>query len=399
MRTTRSTLLKRATCRKDGTLFGYIGRAAIVEFTFTPAADATPGKSAESLALDSSRAQTRPRTARTALSNWSLRRPIGRAGRTGRTEDGSDPRPPSRRPHVHSPRHRKGRDRIRPADSPIGLDRITAINNFDIRIFPQPLANGATFTPVRPAQQLCAAAVWVFSAMRQSLYLGFDRKLRQWLHQPADRVIGAQRQRPGCCRRPAIRMSSGNIGQRRRLWKPLDIQDGTAILTSTGIIGFMASTTPSPRVVFPQLTDDRPSIGIALACKSGTYATPPQLKAVLINTWRRQPADGPRRLGAGLRIRRTGPARHHPAAAGAGRGHLGSRERTAERAPSATRSVARADGAGDRAARARPSRLRPTSIEEPAAAGGDREIWVRWLRVPNFRSSGPRSRHYTLEAP
>jgi predicted phage baseplate assembly protein len=38
------------------------------------------------------------------------------------------------------------------------------------------------------------------------------------------------------------------------------------------------------------------------------------------------------------------------------------------------------------------------AVKERPLPDGDREIWVRWLRVPNFRASGPRSRHYTLEA-
>src|SRR5207244_5970818 len=32
-----------------------------------------------------------------------------------------------------------------------------------------------------------------------------------------------------------------------------------------------------------------------------------------------------------------------------------------------------------------------------AAAGGAREVWVRWHEVPDFYGSGPRDRHYVLD--
>jgi hypothetical protein len=42
------------------------------------------------------------------------------------------------------------------------------------------------------------------------------------------------------------------------LWKPLDIQDGTADLTSSGIIAFQAPGDSVPYVLFPLLTSGQP---------------------------------------------------------------------------------------------------------------------------------------------
>src|SRR5262249_17326268 len=68
------------------------------------------------------------------------------------------------------------------------------------------------------------------------------------------------------------------------VWKPLDIKDGTADLTASGIIGFQAPCDAVPQVLFSQLTGGKRVYWYRARLQSGTYAPAPRLKAVVLNT-------------------------------------------------------------------------------------------------------------------
>src|SRR6185369_10574749 len=67
-------------------------------------------------------------------------------------------------------------------------------------------------------------------------------------------------------------------------WKTLDVRDGTADLSSTGVVAFQSPSDAAPFVLFPQLSDDASLYWYRARLTSGSYRAAPRLWAVLPNT-------------------------------------------------------------------------------------------------------------------
>jgi hypothetical protein len=254
------------------------------------------------------------------------------------------------------------------------------------------LATGVTFIPFVPLRDDARG-----SGDAPALYLGFDRALGNGfnslliaLQEPSDTArLMPETGNPNVVWEYAVKGAN---------WAPLDVQDDTASLTSSGMVGFKASDDSYPLVVFPQLTDDTPFYWYRARLQSGTYATPPKLKAVLINSVATVNQETITRdwvlaSGTGEPNQRATILRRPVLA-----GEIWVRESElptdAEQQDLLNELKERAIGQRERSL---PSEADILSLRQPAAAGDEQEIWVRWLRVPNFQTSGPRSRHYTLE--
>ena len=178
-------------------------------------------------------------------------------------------------------------------------------------------------------------------------------------------------------------------------WKPLDVEDETAQLIGSGTASFVAKEDAIAAALFngggAALEPSLYWLRARLA--SGFYERPPVLLGVYPNTvvadnlfsFRSELVLG---SGSGEKSQRLTV----PKAPVLG-GELWVRE--PEAPPRAELDLLR-----EELARA----VSPFAGEVPAAPGkptelaqeGERQMWVRWVRVPNFLGSGPRSRHYTL---
>jgi hypothetical protein len=177
-------------------------------------------------------------------------------------------------------------------------------------------------------------------------------------------------------------------------WRPLDVEDETAHLTGSGTASFLAKE-DSVRVA---LFDgggkvlEPPLCWLRAKLASGRYERPPVLLGIYPNTVLADNLNSfARRLVLGSGSGEKSQRLALPKAPVLG-GELWVREPEAP-------PRAEADALREELGRA----VSRFAGEEPAAPGaiepaeeGERQVWVRWVRVPNFLGSGPRSRHYTL---
>ncbi|WP_338699881.1 putative baseplate assembly protein [Bradyrhizobium sp. 26S5] len=283
------------------------------------------------------------------------------------------------------------------AETPVAIDHLAVADNFDLRLLPLPLASA--FAPFVPLSEYTLNDVSGILGSDPALYLGFDRKfgnafisLFVALEEPTDTThLLPETGNPNVVWESATSEAG---------WKPLDVQDGTANLTSSGIVGFQAPVDSAPLTLFPQLTGRAALCWYRVRLQRGSYAAAPRLKAVLINSVM---ADNHETIGRdwvlasgtgepGLRA----TIRRSPVLAGEIWVRESEQPSAAELQDLLEELKRRASDEGIREVPTLEEVLvmAPTSGE----AGGDNEAWVRWLRVPNFRVSGSRSRHYTLEA-
>jgi hypothetical protein len=178
-------------------------------------------------------------------------------------------------------------------------------------------------------------------------------------------------------------------------WRPLDVEDETAQLIGSGTASFVAREDAVPVALFDGSGAplERSLYWLRARLASGHYERPPVLLGVYPNTvvadnlfsFRSELVLG---SGSGEKSQKLAL----PKAPVLG-GELWVRE--PEAPPRAELDALREElgravslFAGEEAAA-------PGEPVEPAKEG-ERQVWVRWVRAPNFLGSGPRSRHYTL---
>jgi hypothetical protein len=368
------------TAERDATLFGTIGGSSVVKFTFVPGADAAFGKVGD------------------IGSHWLRVILLSQApyGRDGSVKVGANNTLIVVGPTFIPPVIEKIGIDYQYTTSPVGLDRITTRNNFEIEKLPSPFFDrGNTFLPFIPLADYAPGNQTGFLGGSPAIYLSFDRafgsafiSLLMFFLEPQDTAVLLPES--GNPRVVWEYLAAGPLAA-EPVWKPLDIEDGTADLTSSGIIGFLAPTDAVAQVLFSQLTGAVRINWYRARLQNGAYATAPRLKAVVPNTvmadnQQTLPNDWVLASGSGEPSQRATILRRPVLA-----GDVWIRENELP-------GEAEGDALLQELTQGAPDMPGIAAIEVRPLADGDREFWVRWLRVPNFRASGPRSRHYTLEA-
>jgi hypothetical protein len=178
---------------------------------------------------------------------------------------------------------------------------------------------------------------------------------------------------------------NGNIS-----WKPLDVQDGTANLTSSGTVDFLGPNDSGKIRTFDLLAEAE-LYWYRARLKEGAYDHPPQVKGIYLNTVM---ADNQMTMGGDQVI-------------GSGTGVVNQKlflikvpvlsgdvwvkepERPNEEEFETLKKKLERDLNQD---------LKSEDIILPREVkNGEIETWVRWRNIPNFHFSAPRSRHYTLD--
>lgn len=177
------------------------------------------------------------------------------------------------------------------------------------------------------------------------------------------------------------------------VWKPLDIQDDTANLTHSGTVSFLGPSDTAPAELFKADSLAPGSlIWFRARLAAGAYDYPPALQGIYSNTVLADNRFSFRKDNLALA----------EVVIGSGNGESNQRMtllktpvlagelwvREPEPPPQAE--------LDDLAAELKVTSSDVLDFRTPAA--GVREAWIRWRRVPNFLGSGPRSRHYTLDA-
>jgi hypothetical protein len=367
---------------KDATLFGTIGGAATVDFSFAPPTDIAVGKVGDI-------------TSRWVRVMLLSQNPYGRDGFV--TIDASN-RPKAVGPTFVPPVTEKIELEYTYKTSSFELDRITTHNNFEFLKYQKPFFGaGKTLVPFVPLSAYAPNNAPGFLGDRPAIYFNFDRKfgnafislLVSFLEPQDTAHLAPETGNPHV----VWEYLTGGF-----VWKPLDMQDGTADLTSSGIIAFQTPADSAPHVLFPLLTGGQPLYWYRARLQSGTYMTPPRLKAVLLNSVM---ADNQETIRSDW-VLASGSGEPDQQATILRRpvltGEVWVRE---NEVPSEAEGLALLEELKVRAieegTESQPS-LADVVVERTVPGLEGREVWVRWLRVPNFLTSGPRSRHYTLEA-
>ena len=283
-----------------------------------------------------------------------------------------------------------------PRTTPIPIARIKALNDFELRDY-----TGAA-GPIRPFIDLSRREVDgapAFGAM-PALYCGFDRQLEPGAYISLFFDLAG----------PASSLTSPlESGQPKVAWEywssagwsTLDASNDTLDLTTSGTTAFVAPTDAVPAAFFVQSDqegkpDPAPRWWLRARLASGHFDHPPSVRGVYLNTVLAENRStfpeiligssngepdqtfalvkGPV-LAGDLWVRET----ETPT--------LDERlELDAEHASDAAEVIGSTEEA---------NRSNVISAGDGAAAD---EVWVRWRRVPNFRLSGPRSRHYLLDS-
>ena len=166
-----------------------------------------------------------------------------------------------------------------------------------------------------------------------------------------------------------------------RGWARLAVEDETGGLARRGVVSFVG---PPDFRASAQL--GRQAFWLRLTVEQGEWPRPPRLERVLLNAvWAEQAAAlGPEVLGSGTgRPAQAFRTLRAPVLPG---------ERIDVREPAPP--PAAEPGAPEREAG-----LAARSVGGDAAGGAEAagEAWVRWTAVPDFRLSGPESRHYVVD--
>ena len=364
---------------KDGTLFGTIGGSPTVSLAFSPPADAALGKVAG------------------INSNWFRAVLLSQApyGRDGFVTLGQNNALVVVGATFIPPIIEKIETDYQYKRSAIALDRITTSNNFEFEKRQPPFFDqGKTFLPFVALTDYAPADVSGVLGSSLALYMSFDRPLGNAFISVLMHFFESQdtTELMSKTSEPHVVWEYLATGL---VWKPLDIKDGTADLTASGIIGFQAPSDAVPQVLFSQLTGGKPLYWYRARLQSGTYAPAPRLKAVVLNTvmadnQQTAHADWVLASGSGEPDQRATILRRPVLA-----GDIWIRE---NEVPSEIERDALLQELAEQAIERGVPYVPKLDDVVRILDGGDREIWVRWQRVPNFHVSGLRSRHYTLEA-
>ena len=286
--------------------------------------------------------------------------------------------------------------------------------------FRQVDANQGGAAPVYPLQPFVAAADLAFPGGAAAafgddvaLYLGFDQpfgdvyislylKVRDTF--PAVDVPAEQGH-------PLVTWEYLATGP---AWKPLDVRDETADLTSSGTVSFLGTSDFAAASLFaePAVPGGPALYWLRARLASGSYDYPPVVQGIFPNTVMADNqftfagdvviGSGSGEPGQQLKLLKT------PVLAG----DLWVREPEPPPQTELDELVAelRADDDASPQTAGAPvaTAADVVDVRVLAAAAGNgnlttpappptREVWVRWRRVPNFLGSGPRSRHYALD--
>ncbi|HEX7313597.1 MAG TPA: putative baseplate assembly protein [Pyrinomonadaceae bacterium] len=245
-------------------------------------------------------------------------------------------------------------------------DAIVTYNNFNFETVPR----GATFEPFQTIEETAVTfyvgftlpgAPRPFPNRVVSLYVGVSDPL------PDEEVVAS----PSAPPRLEWEYWDG------RAWSKLTVFDGTADLTRTGMLEFLAPPDFTPRGEF-----GLERFWVRVAWTSGQYQFEPRLRSLRLNTVMaaqtltvRDESLGSSDASAGQKFTTTAA----PVLAG---------QRLQVREPDRPSAEERARIEDEEGPDAVTVTLDET--ERPV------EIWVRWHEVPDFYGSGPRDRHYVV---
>jgi len=256
---------------------------------------------------------------------------------------------------------------------PIRVDAIQTDNNFEFSIIkPDRQTNHDPFFPFIPFASHPVGGKTNFFTGGPALYMGFDKAfgdvyISMFFH------IEEALSEAGYALEQGNPHISWEYAADGYIWRPLDVADNTADLTTAGTLAFTGPSDAIKTTLF-----NSPLYWYRARLAKGTYNYPPVIKAIYLNTVM---ADNRTILREDL-------------VAGSGNGQAGqiiSLVRTPVSGGELW--VREAEKPGER------DEMEKNLItKEIETGGGQTEIRVQWLKVANFHSSGPRSRHYTLDA-
>jgi hypothetical protein len=283
---------------------------------------------------------------------------------------------------------------------PVSVSHIRTHNNFTAaNHVPGSSGSVAPFQPFVPITEQPASGAQKVFAPEPALYLGFDQAFGQgyisMFVNLADRAPTAKFPVEGG--NPQIVWEYLNS---LFDWKSLDVDDGTADLTTSGVVGF-----PAP--------DDSGSLALFSApayfwfrgrLASGTYDNPPQILGVYLNSvMAANKTTHGVPLTTDVRESLVGSANGEPhqtldlIPGPILSGELWVREPEIPSPPELKQLLDEFQESEDEDLPSDAIEQDLYEVRAPAVTGGEPQIWVRWRKVPNFLSSAPRSRHFTLD--
>ncbi len=274
------------------------------------------------------------------------------------------------------------------------ITHIKTLNNFEFRDHPGFASAFPLFTSL--SQRQIDGSVAFGSS--PALYCGFDRQLEP------DAFMSVFFDLAGPASTLSSPLESGTpvvaweYWSAANGWRPLDAADETLNLTTSGTVAFVAPPDSAAAVLFAQIEPESDPDPIErwwmrARLASGRFDYPPVLRGIYINT----AAAENRSTFSEVLIGSSNGEPDQTFALVKGpvlSGDVWVRETerpTAQEVQELDIEHASARGEPE-APETTPS---PNVRDVPDASG---EVWVRWLRVANFRLSGPRSRHYLLDA-
>jgi len=286
--------------------------------------------------------------------------------------------------------------------APILPATVIAVNDFEA--VDQSDANStaaSSFPPFVRLQDHSVGGVAAVFAPEPALYLGLDRPLEQefvslFVHLDEATSQAAAPLESG---EPLV---SFEYFTEAETWKPLDVEDGTGDLTTSGAVAFLAPPDAAPLALFTSLLSDERREGdpalfwIRARLASGTYDRPPKVLGVYLNTVmadHHTTVTGDLLIGSGTgRLRQQIQLVRYPVLGG----DLWVRE--PERPSEVALDALLQDVLGQLRLDDPQAELTADDlVDRSDPAKGQDTIWVRWHRVPNFAASKALSRHYTLD--
>jgi hypothetical protein len=277
----------------------------------------------------------------------------------------------------------------------IPVDSIQTKNNFHFKV---PEAE-EHFTPFTPITSQPVGDNHGFFAKESALYMGFDREFGDVYISMLMHIADAE-SAAGYALEQGNPLIAWEYAASDYAWKPLDVQDNTADLTAAGTAAFTGPSDSIKINLFKYLSpgDQNPDheelYWYRARLANGRYDYPPRIKAIYLNTVMADNLVVSREdqvIGSGngsanqklplVRVPVTG-------------GHLWVREVEKPGEEELGNLLLDFRGYSEDGEDVEEDQL----TLEIDKGGGDVENWVQWLKVPNFLSSGPRSRHYTMDA-
>lgn len=281
-----------------------------------------------------------------------------------------------------------------PGTAVVPVTHVTALNNFERR------DAGGLSVPFQPFHGIAGRTVDGFVAFGTdpALYFSFDRA-------PGTAFVSVFFDLADRASALSSPLESGQPNVAWEYWRaaagwtPLDVDDATLDLTTSGTIAFTTPADAAAVALFEQLDPDAAPDPVArwwfrARLAGGGFDHPPAVRGVYLNTTM---ADNRSTYGELL----VGSSNGEPnqmfalvrAPVLAGELWVRETERPGDEELRALEAVHRADSV----AAFGPADVGPVLDVRPVE-GGEPEIWVRWRRTATFRASGARSRHYTLDS-